>query len=118
MTSGHSLQTFFLNHAPIADLPAGDFRQALPWDHYRYLQKMTDLFLDAWVFPPVNDERKKVADPSTELHRWRLRFSRLEYCSARAQENRTYSESVPWRSKGANVTVKPSLFRTEPQPFH
>ena len=38
----------FLNRAPIADLPAGDFRQALPRDHYRYVQKMTDLFWDLW----------------------------------------------------------------------
>jgi hypothetical protein len=38
----------FLNRAPIADLPAGDFRQALSRDHYRYVQKMTDLFWDLW----------------------------------------------------------------------
>jgi hypothetical protein len=28
----------FLNRAPVADLPAGDFRKSLPRDHYRYVQ--------------------------------------------------------------------------------
>ena len=38
----------FLNKAPVADLPAGDFTRALPRDHYRYVQKMTNLFWDLW----------------------------------------------------------------------
>jgi hypothetical protein len=38
----------FLNRAPVADLPAGDFQQMLPRDHYGYVQRMTNLFWDVW----------------------------------------------------------------------
>ncbi len=38
----------FLNWVPVADLPAGDFQQMLPRDHYGYLQRMTNLFWDVW----------------------------------------------------------------------
>jgi hypothetical protein len=38
----------FLNRAPVADLPAGDFCNSLPRDHYRYVQRMTTLFWDLW----------------------------------------------------------------------
>ena len=38
----------FLNRAPMADLPAGDFTRSLPRDHYRYVQRMVNLFWDLW----------------------------------------------------------------------
>ncbi len=38
----------FLNRAPVADLPAGVFRQMLPGDHYGYIQRITNLFSDVW----------------------------------------------------------------------
>jgi hypothetical protein len=38
----------FLNRAPIADLPVGDFSRALPRDHYRYVQRMAARFWDLW----------------------------------------------------------------------
>ena len=38
----------FLNRAPVGDLPAGDFTKSLPRDHYRYVQRMVNLFWDLW----------------------------------------------------------------------
>lgn len=38
----------FLNRPPVADLPAGDFVHSMPRDHYRYVQRMTNLFWDLW----------------------------------------------------------------------
>ena len=38
----------FLNKASVADLPVGDFQKALPRDHYRYIQKILNLFWDLW----------------------------------------------------------------------
>jgi hypothetical protein len=37
-----------MNRPPVADVPAGDFDDALPRDHYRYVQKMLNLFWDMW----------------------------------------------------------------------
>ena len=38
----------FLNRPPAADIPAGDFSNALPREHFRYVQRMTNLFWDLW----------------------------------------------------------------------
>jgi hypothetical protein len=59
----------FLNRAPVADLPAGDFRKSLPRDHYRYVQRMTSLFWDLWhgAFLQSMVGRKKWKVPTRNL---------------------------------------------------
>jgi hypothetical protein len=38
----------FLNRPPAANLPVGEFQDALPRENYRYVQRMTNLFCDLW----------------------------------------------------------------------
>ena len=38
----------FMNRPPVADVPAGEFDSSLPRDHYRYVQKMLNIFWDMW----------------------------------------------------------------------
>lgn len=38
----------FLNRPPAANLPVGEFQDALPRENYRYVQRMTNLFWDLW----------------------------------------------------------------------
>ena len=39
-------QNDFLNQAPMADIPVGDFTKSLPRDYYRYVQRRLNLFWD------------------------------------------------------------------------
>jgi hypothetical protein len=59
----------FLNRAPIADLPAGDFSRALPRDHYRYVQRMADRFWELWhgAFLQSMTSRRKWTRPARNL---------------------------------------------------
>ena len=56
----------FLNRAPVADLPAGDFNKALPRDHYGYVQRITNFFWDVWrgSFLQSMTSRKKWRTPA------------------------------------------------------
>ena len=38
----------FLNRPPAADLPVGEFQDALPREHFRYVQRMVDQFWNLW----------------------------------------------------------------------
>ncbi|XP_046461183.1 uncharacterized protein LOC124207658 [Daphnia pulex] len=59
----------FLNRAQNADLPAGDFSRALPQDHYRYVQRMTDRFWEQWhgAFLQSMTSRRKWTRPARNL---------------------------------------------------
>jgi len=59
----------FLNRAPIADLPVGDFSRALPRDHYRYVQRMADRFWELWhgAFLQSMTSRRKWTRPARNL---------------------------------------------------
>jgi len=59
----------FLNRPPSADLPAGEFRYALPNEHYRYTQRMINLFWDQWKGPYLQSlvSRRKWKTPTRNL---------------------------------------------------
>ena len=55
----------FLNRSPTADPPAGNFDDALPREHYRYVQRALNTFWDIWktVFLQSLAARKKWKTP-------------------------------------------------------
>ncbi|XP_032782640.2 uncharacterized protein LOC116920627 [Daphnia magna] len=59
----------FLNRAPVADLPAGNFSHSLPREHYRYVKRITNLFWDLWhgAFLQSMVGRKKWQSPARNL---------------------------------------------------
>lgn len=55
----------FLAQPPVANVPAGQFDDALPQERYRYVQRCTNLFWDLWIklYLPTLITRKKWKQP-------------------------------------------------------